>query len=227
LSRSEPAAALAEWEPTLVRLRDAGVRLPSIFPVLPDAIEAAAMAGDTGTCRELAAELDDHAAALGQPWVDAAALRARGLVALTEGRSEAIELLAGATETFDGLGYRVDAARTRLLHGRALLRSGRRSAAAEALVDARSRCVDMGAAAWQRQADAELERAAPGRGQAELTTTEQRVAALVVSGRRNREVAGELFISVATVEAHLTRIYRKLGVRSRTEMVRVLTQDQK
>ena len=60
---------------------------------------------------------------------------------------------------------------------------------------------------------------APGGG---LTATEQRVADLVVLGRRNREIAGELFVSVATVEAHLTRIYRKLGVRSRTELTRVL-----
>ena len=68
----------------------------------------------------------------------------------------------------------------------------------------------------------ELERVAPGREQAELTPTESRIAELIVAGRRNREIAGELFISVATVEAHLTRMYRKLHVRSRTELVRVV-----
>ena len=51
-----------------------------------------------------------------------------------------------------------------------------------------------------------------------MTPTEARIAELVVAGRRNREIAGELFVSVATVEAHLTRLYRKLGVRSRTEL---------
>lgn len=52
----------------------------------------------------------------------------------------------------------------------------------------------------------------------ELTPTEQRVAELVGVGRRNAEVAAELGIAVKTVETHLTRIYRKLGVRSRTEL---------
>jgi DNA-binding NarL/FixJ family response regulator len=51
---------------------------------------------------------------------------------------------------------------------------------------------------------------------------EQRVAELVVLGRRNREIADELFVSIATVEAHLTRIYRKLHVRSRTELARAM-----
>jgi DNA-binding NarL/FixJ family response regulator len=47
----------------------------------------------------------------------------------------------------------------------------------------------------------------------------------VAAGRRNREIAGEVSVSVATVEAHLTRIYRKLAVRSRTELARVLPAD--
>ncbi len=69
-------------------------------------------------------------------------------------------------------------------------------------------------------AAAELDRVTPGRPSDALTPTEHRIADLVALGRRNREIAGELFISVATVEAHLTRIYRKLGVRSRTELSR-------
>ena len=51
-----------------------------------------------------------------------------------------------------------------------------------------------------------------------LTESERRVAELVASGRSNQEAAAELFISVKTVEANLTRIYRKLSVRSRTEL---------
>jgi DNA-binding NarL/FixJ family response regulator len=52
------------------------------------------------------------------------------------------------------------------------------------------------------------------------------VAALVVSGRKNREVAHELFLTVATVEAHLTRIYRKLDIRSRSELARAVGADE-
>ncbi len=80
----------------------------------------------------------------------------------------------------------------------------------------------MGATPWAAQAEAEMERVAPGRLHAELTPTEARIARLIVAGRRNREIAGELYISVATVEAHLTRIYRKLHVRSRTELAHAM-----
>ena len=55
-------------------------------------------------------------------------------------------------------------------------------------------------------------------GSDELTEAERRVAALAADGRHNKEIAAVLFISVRTVEANLTRVYRKLGVRSRTEL---------
>ena len=56
-----------------------------------------------------------------------------------------------------------------------------------------------------------------------LTPAERRVAVLVAEGRTNREVAAELFLGERTVAGHLTHIYAKLGVRSRTELARVLT----
>lgn len=122
---------------------------------------------------------------------------------------------------FDELGYRLDAARATLLHGRGLRRAGRRNQSAEVLTDAQDRFRAMRATPWEGQAEAELERVARVRGDAGLTPTESRIAELVSAGRRNREIAGELFIGVATVEAHLTRIYRKLHVQSRTELARV------
>ncbi len=79
----------------------------------------------------------------------------------------------------------------------------------------------MGAAVWAERTQAELRRisgrAAAGGG---LTPTEQRVADLVAEGRTNREVAAALFVSDRTVEGHLSHIYSKLGVRSRTELAR-------
>jgi DNA-binding NarL/FixJ family response regulator len=80
----------------------------------------------------------------------------------------------------------------------------------------------MGAAAWEARAVEELERASPGRAAGEFTATEQRVAALVADGLKNREIARTLFMSVATVEAHLTRIYRKLDIRSRSDLARLV-----
>ncbi|HSL63058.1 MAG TPA: helix-turn-helix transcriptional regulator, partial [Gaiellaceae bacterium] len=105
-----------------------------------------------------------------------------------------------------------------------LRRAGRRNAAADALADARGRFAAMGAALWEALAAAELERVAPGRSAGELTPTESRIAELVADGRKNREIGQTLFMSVPTVEAHLTRVYRKLGIRSRSELTRLVTE---
>ena len=79
----------------------------------------------------------------------------------------------------------------------------------------------LGAALWVERAETELRRASPRpRRDRELTSAERRVAALVASGLKNREVASQLFTTEATVEKHLTSVYRKLGIRSRTELAR-------
>jgi DNA-binding CsgD family transcriptional regulator len=168
------------------------------------------------------ATLQDQARALRAPWVDAAAERGEGHLALAAGEPAAAGLLGRAATAFDALGYRLDAARARLAEGRALRRSGARVASASAFKTAQVTFAEIGAHPWARQAAHELAPAgahrSAGADEVVLTATEERIAALVGAGRRNREVAAELFVSVATVEAHLTRIYRKLGVRSRTEL---------
>jgi DNA-binding CsgD family transcriptional regulator len=108
------------------------------------------------------------------------------------------------------------------LSGRSLLRSGRRTQAADAFTDARDRFASMGAVLWEARVVEELERASPGRSEGVLTPAERRIAELVAEGMRNREIASTLFMSVGTVEAHLTRIYRKLGIRSRSELARLM-----
>ncbi|HEX2422693.1 MAG TPA: helix-turn-helix transcriptional regulator [Actinomycetota bacterium] len=77
----------------------------------------------------------------------------------------------------------------------------------------------LGAALWSERTRAELARIG-GRAASSLTLTptEARVAELVATGGTNREVADALFVSVHTIEANLKRIYRKLGIRSRTEL---------
>ncbi|HUR16847.1 MAG TPA: helix-turn-helix transcriptional regulator, partial [Candidatus Limnocylindrales bacterium] len=80
---------------------------------------------------------------------------------------------------------------------------------------------NLGAALWAEAAAAELARISgrtPASGS--LTDAETRVASLVVEGLSNAEIAGRLFVSVRTVEAHLSRIYEKLGARSRVDVVR-------
>ena len=80
----------------------------------------------------------------------------------------------------------------------------------------------MGATIWEGYAAADLERASPGRTTGTLTAAESRIAGLVAEGGKNREIGAALFMSVATVEAHLTRMYRKLQIRSRAELARLV-----
>jgi DNA-binding CsgD family transcriptional regulator len=222
LAGRDGSAALMELRHGVALARRLGFAHPGVVALLPDAVEAAALVGDRAVAGELAAELDTQAAALNLPWVSASARRGDGLAALAAGERNAHAALNEAAASFDALGYRLDAARSWLWHGRALQRAGRRPAAADAFAEARDRFLDMGARPWAEQAAADLERVAPGRTTGALTDDEARIAALVIDGRRNREIAASLFVSVATVEAHLTRIYRKLGVRSRSELSRRL-----
>lgn len=204
-------------------LEEMGIAHPGAHPPLADVIEAVAGCGDVEAADVALVRLEASAQALAMPWPLAAVERARGhvLVARQDGERAASAFLE-ADRRFARLGYRLDSARAALGHGRALIRAGRRSTAADVLADARRRFAEMGAIVWEARAAEELERAAPGRAVGELTATERRVAALIADGRKNREIAQALFMSVATVEAHLTRIYRKLDLRSRSELARLV-----
>ena len=75
---------------------------------------------------------------------------------------------------------------------------------------------------WAQRAREDLKRASGVRKRSELTASEQRVAELAAEGATNREMAAVLFISPKTVETNLSRIYRKLNIRSRAELGRVM-----
>jgi DNA-binding CsgD family transcriptional regulator len=222
LSEGVPSVAADELLTAVRALEEMGFAHPGAIPAVPDAIEALTLAGELTTAEELLAVLAAQAATVGSRWVDAAVVRARGTIALGRGRPEAAGTLTEAAATFDDLGCRPDAARAVLLCGRAHLRAGKRTAAADSLARARGAFVGMGAELWARRAEEELDRVAPGRASGALTPTERRVAVLVADGRRNKEIAQELFMSVATVEAHLTRMFRKLGIGSRNELTRLV-----
>jgi DNA-binding NarL/FixJ family response regulator len=222
LSVDDVEAAARELSTATELVEAMGFAHPGAFKVLPDTIEALARSGDAAEAAELLDVLERRAERTGA-WAQAAAQRSRGGMMLSRGDPEsAAEALAVAARMFDELGHGADAARALLARGRALVRAGQRALAAEVAAEARDRFLRMGAAHWHARAAEVVERAAPGRAEGGLTPAESRIAGLVARGKRNREIGQELYMSVATVEAHLTRIYRKLAIRSRSELARLV-----
>ena len=202
------------------RLLGMGIRDPTVFPVLPDAIEARVGAGELELAEEFVARLEEAGGRLDQPRALGTAARGRALLAEAAGRQdEALDWIERSSAELERLGSAFEPARTRLVEGRILRRQRKKGKAKSALEDARELFEQLGAKLWVERAQEELGRVGlRPRAAGDLTPTERKVAELVAAGRTNREVAAELFISVKTVEVYLTRIYRKHGVRSRTEL---------
>lgn len=168
--------------------------------------------------------LDDWESAavrVGREWVLAQVTRCRGLTAAARGEIEqAVPLLERAVAEHEAVGDPFGRARALLALGIVRRRARQKRAAREAIEAALAGFEELGAAGWAAKARAELGRIG-GRGREEgLTAAERRVADLVAEGRTNREVAAALFLGERTVASHLTHIYAKLGVRSRTELAR-------
>ena len=161
---------------------------------------------------------------LRREWVLAHATRCRGLVAASRGEIEsATALLAEAVPRHEAIGDPFGRARALLALGAVRRRARQKRAAQEAIEAARAGFEEMGAARWAERAREELGRIG-GRTRIEgLTPAERRVASLVAEGRTNAEVAASLFLAERTVASHLTKVYSKLGVRSRTELSRKLS----
>ena len=213
------AAAVEHLREVWRHTRSAGVEDPGAFPVAPDLVEALAAAGRVTDARAVAADLRTLAERLGHPWALATAARCDGVVLLAErAPAEAEPLLEEAAARFQELGLPFDRARTLVALGTARRQSKRLRTGREAVAEAERLFAEIGSPGWAAWARLETARfggrsASPG-----LTQTEERIAGLVRSGKTNKEVAAELTISVSAVERHLTRIYAKLGVRSRTEL---------
>ena len=173
----------------------------------------------------LADESETRAAAVARPSALALAERVRGLVALELGETKAgFAAFDRALAHHRRAPIPFEHARTLLALGTAERRARRRRSARETLGRALAIFEELGAELWAAKARSELARIG-GRAPSPdgLTPTEQRVAELVAEGKSNKEVAAELVVSVHTVEAALTSIYRKLHVHSRTEMARKLS----
>ena len=160
---------------------------------------------------------------LGRDWVLAHVTRCRGLVAAAQGDVDRpLALLEQAVAQHEAVGDPFGRARALLALGIVRRRARQKRAAREAIEAALDGFEEIGAASWVEKARAELGRIGGRTRKEGLTAAERRVAALVAEGRTNREVAAALFLGERTVASHLTHIYAKLGVRSRTELARRL-----
>ena len=224
LAAGDPAAALQSLESLPQALDTFGIGEPGWQPILPDVIEALVSAGRLDDAEALLRQLEQQAAALDHRWATPAALRCRSLLLLAHERSEEAAAAAEqAAAAFAELGFPLDHARALIAAGAARRRAGHRRQAAGLLSAAIEILEELGATLWLERARDELRRASPRpRRDRKLTSAEEQVAALVVQGHTNREVAAQLFTTISTVEAHLTRIYRKLGIRSRAQLMRAV-----
>ena len=153
----------------------------------------------------------------------AASLRVRGLIAAAAGDEDRAErAFEAALVQHARVPEPFPRGRTLLARGEVARRFRQRGRAREVLQDAMSIFEGLGARLWLERAAAELARTGHREPGASLSPTERQVADLVAAGRTNREVAEALFMSPHTVEAHLTRIYRSLGLRGRTELARAI-----
>ncbi|MBE2317707.1 LuxR family transcriptional regulator [Solirubrobacter sp. CPCC 204708] len=204
-----------------------GLRRPS--PPWRSSLAVALVArGERAEARELArAELE-----LARVWATARSI-ARAERALALAANDPDETIAGLTSAEQRLAdgpWRLDRARVRCELGAALRRVGERRAARELLARALDEAHACGAEVLATQATEELRAsgARPRRralsGHDALTPSERRVAELAGRGRTNREIAQELFVTMATVETHLSRTYRKLGVPGRAELAAALAE---
>ncbi|MFL5914618.1 MAG: ATP-binding protein [Gaiellaceae bacterium] len=219
LTEDEPEAAVEALEPAWKLMTERRLGDLSIFPVGHVLGEALLAVGRVDEAVLIAETL--RACPVGEkPWCRAMASRIMALAAA--GRGDYVEArreIGVAVQAHADLPEPFEHARTLHLAGRVERTARSWGAARAAFADALERFDQLGAARWAEKASADLARL-PGRRPAndELTAREREIGQLVAAGLTNKEVAARLFVSVRTVEATLSRLYAKVGVRSRTEL---------
>jgi DNA-binding CsgD family transcriptional regulator/tetratricopeptide (TPR) repeat protein len=214
LSALAPLVAMVEAAPDATEI--------VVGAFIPDAVEAFVGLGRVEEAAPLLAALERNGHRLDRPWMLAVGGRCRAVVLAAQGDLDSANVAAQQAMTaHDRLPMPFERARTQLLVGQLHRRARQKDAAAVALREALLAFVTMGTPLWAERVRVELDRVDVGpRQTAALTPSERRVAELTATGMTNRDVAAALFISPKTVEANLSRVYHKLGIRSRAELGR-------
>ena len=206
-------------------LEDLGLRSPTFVPYRADQIEAVIRGGDRQTAQRLVALFEAEVEGIESPWAEGACTRVQALL-VSEG--ERADVLFDRSSSL--LSYHpFEQARTQLVWGESLRRRRLLAASREQLQAAVTTFEHLDAVPWAERARREL-RATGARTPrpkpsvlGDLTPQELQVAMTVAEGHTNRETASRLFMSPKTVEHHLSGVYRKLGLRSRSELVRLMS----
>ncbi len=224
LSAGDPAEADRQLGRADEILESMHAREPAADRFHADHAEAVIGLGDLARAERLIERMEARAAALPRPWISAVSARCRGLLNAARGElDQAMSDYQRALTAHETLEMPAELGRTLLAAARLHRRRNERQRARECLDEAVRVLEAGGAACWAAIARDELDRSRGRRGSPEqLSATERQIAELAVSGLRNSEIAARLFLSAKTVEANLSRVYRKLGVRSRTELGRRL-----
>ena len=227
LGRGRPKEALLELEDLSRIMKESGADEPNLIQWQPDYIETLARVGRTADALGSLEAFEQQAERTNRAWARATAARCRGYLAevgFAGHFARALELHEASPSPFE-------IARTQLCFGETLRRNRQRVEARPMLSEAVETFERLGAEPWANRARAELSATgekARKRDMAatrDLTPQELQIALAVANGATNREAAAQLFVSPKTVEAHLSSAYRKLGIRSRTELARVFVGD--
>ena len=222
LSLADPVAAMTSFDSLMREVPAAGFNDPGPpFRYQGDAAEALIEVGRLDEARALVDWLDERGRTLNRPWALATATRCRALSQAARGDTPgAMDTIGLAEVEQRRVGEPFELARTLLAKGAIARRGRHRRLAREAIEAAVGIFQGLGASLWVARAHAEGARIG-GRGPSgdALTTAEHEIAALIAEGLTNREAATRLFVTEHTVEAALVRVYAKLGVRSRSELV--------
>ena len=229
LSLGNISEAVEQLERCSRREAEAHLGYPPTVPYEPDLVEALWAAGRDQDARAAAEVLNEHARRTQSPWGIATARRCRGLLASEDDFED--EFLAALT-LHERVPSAFELARTELCYGERLRRGRRRKDARQHLASALAVFEQFGAKPWAERASRELQAtgatARPRRDPAaadRLTAQELRKALMMADGATTREAAAQLFLSPKTIEAHLGRAYRKLGVHNRAQLAITLTRE--
>jgi DNA-binding CsgD family transcriptional regulator len=222
--REAPETAVPHLERAVTYAERCGWTDPSVRGRV-DALlaEAYVALGRTDEPKQISEWLREHGQRLGRPSLTGDAERIYALAAAAAGDLDvAAAAASAAVAAHEASRLRVELARSLLVLGQIERRRRARGAARDALSRARELAVAMGHQPLLALVGRELPRVAAARSGTGLTGAEQRVADQLAAGATNREAAAALFVSVRTVETHVASIYRKLGVRTRSELRRAL-----